>query len=333
MIRLLTALVASLFLAGGIVAQTYIEPRISNEIMKDMGAAYGYTIGQQLALDMISKQVPSLRNETTLAKAQFDLEWLDAVQDMERTFEKYGGLDEIRTAIEGPITEQMRNQRFDATAGMAFINDVKARGQGQIASPFIETLLIARPSFRRDPIREMQEGYRQTWAGDGSGKAKGLSFGVTFPKSWKEQPGVRPNVAFSAYSEKGRGTEGMVIVINELDPGEPITKADVQYSIRNKETDEFAPPNAVVIETGYAEIEGYPGFWQELTMEVTRGRLTAPVKAVVYQYFIENHQMSVSLQTMEEPGGEPVSERFERYLPLFDNLANQIVIYDPYLRH
>lgn len=60
------------------------------------------------------------------------------------------------------------------------------------------------------------DGQHITFNTEGHPKAKGVNLTLAYPKSWRADEGLRPNIVQKFVSEGGRGLEIMMIITKEL---------------------------------------------------------------------------------------------------------------------
>lgn len=303
--------------------------------MLDMSRTYGYYIGQTYTLDNIKKKYPNLQNEIFLIKNDFDLKYLKSIKDIEQFFTKNMSKkqwSDLQKMVKDGIKKQL-NTNISYEESLEAIQVVKARIKGDIESPVIETLLMFNPNYQKNPIEELNDKFIQTYNSKDNPKAKGVDFSVKVPKSWKSQEANRPNIVRKFTSNNGyiiedTFIENIMILVYDL-PIEvkKLTSQDVTDVCND------IPENSVLRECKATTLENLPVVVQRLKLNMKRLENSMNMEVVQYNVFYKNKMIIIQGQvgTMNEKISEKtLLERFEKFKPVFNYVANSLMISNLY---
>ena len=300
-----------------------------------MSRTYGYYIGQTYTLDNIKKKYPNLQNEIFLIKNDFDLKYLKSIKDIEQFFTKNMSKkqwSDLQKMVKDGIKKQL-NTNISYEESLEAIQVVKARIKGDIESPVIETLLMFNPNYQKNPIEELNDKFIQTYNSKDNPKAKGVDFSVKVPKSWKSQEANRPNIVRKFTSNNGyiiedTFIENIMILVYDL-PIEvkKLTSQDVTDVCND------IPENSVLRECKATTLENLPVVVQRLKLNMKRLENSMNMEVVQYNVFYKNKMIIIQGQvgTMNENISEKtLLERFEKFKPVFNYVANSLMISNLY---
>lgn len=300
-----------------------------------MSRTYGYYIGQTYTLDNIKKKYPNLQNEIFLIKNDFDLKYLKSIKDIEQFFTKNMSKkqwSDLQKMVKDGIKKQL-NTNISYEESLEAIQVVKARIKGDIESPVIETLLMFNPNYQKNPIEELNDKFIQTYNSKDNPKAKGVDFSVKVPKSWKSQEANRPNIVRKFTSNNGyiiedTFIENIMILVYDL-PIEvkKLTSQDVTDVCND------IPENSVLRECKATTLENLPVVVQRLKLNMKRLENSMNMEVVQYNVFYKNKMIIIQGQvgTMNEKISEKtLLERFEKFKPVFNYVANSLMINNLY---
>ncbi|WP_141050776.1 hypothetical protein [Aliarcobacter cryaerophilus] len=300
-----------------------------------MSRTYGYYIGQTYTLDNIKKKYPNLQNEIFLIKNDFDLKYLKSIKDIEQFFTKNMSKkqwSDLQKMVKDGIKKQL-NTNISYEESLEAIQVVKARIKGDIESPVIETLLMFNPNYQKNPIEELNDKFIQTYNSKDNPKAKGVDFSVKVPKSWKSQEANRPNIVRKFTSNNGyiiedTFIENIMILVYDL-PIEvkKLTSQDVTDVCND------IPENSVLRDCKATTLENLPVVVQRLKLNMKRLENCMNMEVVQYNVFYKNKMIIIQGQvgTMNEKISEKtLLERFEKFKPVFNYVANSLMISNLY---
>ena len=300
-----------------------------------MSRTYGYYIGQTYTLDNIKKKYPNLQNEIFLIKNDFDLKYLKSIKDIEQFFTKNMSKkqwSDLQKMVKDGIKKQL-NTNISYEESLEAIQVVKARIKGDIESPVIETLLMFNPNYQKNPIEEINDKFLQTYNSKDNPKAKGVDFSVKVPKSWKSQEANRPNIVRKFTSNNGyiiedTFIENIMILVYDL-PIEvkKLTSQDVTDICND------IPENSVLRDCKEAILENLPAVVKRFKLNMKRLENSMNMEVVQYNVFYKNKMIIIQGQvgTMNEKISEKtLLERFEKFKPVFNYVANSLMISNLY---
>ena len=300
-----------------------------------MSRTYGYYIGQTYTLDNIKKKYPNLQNEIFLIKNDFDLKYLKSIKDIEQFFTKNMSKkqwSDFQKMVKDGIKKQL-NTNISYEESLEAIQVVKARIKGDIESPVIETLLMFNPNYQKNPIEELNDKFIQTYNSKDNPKAKGVDFSVKVPKSWKSQEANRPNIVRKFTSNNGyiiedTFIENIMILVYDL-PIEvkKLTSQDVTDVCND------IPENSVLRECKATTLENLPAVVKRFKLNMKRLENSMNMEVVQYNVFYKNKMIIIQGQvgTMNEKISEKtLLERFEKFKPVFNYVANSLMISNLY---
>lgn len=297
----------------------------------DAANAYGFYRGQALTLERVGRAFPRLKADTVLAQNAFDAVFLPALN----------AIDEALTAIEPDWSEGLdqtiidNNNLDDLTPStevdaLAGIETVRARARGEMPSPVLETLLMFTPRYQRDPAAEFRDGFKQSLNVDGTGKAKGVRLKLDLPLSWSSQEGSRPNIIRKFTSENGRGTE--IVLLGIFDLGGEVGEADIAEVLNDTGILDMVPDDSHVIDYGDYTLETMPGYWVRFDHGSTRGRVDIAMSWITYGIAYRGKLIQIQAAVGGEAPQKPdeLTARFSKFEPLFDQIAQSLVLPDVY---
>ena len=323
--------VAALALAQGALAQGGVSyPAMTNEGFDHMAGTYGFYIGQAYSVEALAERFPDLRGRLSRAQASFDAEFAASVRNIDAILTA-----ESRTWPNGAreeLTEAVRSQldlstitRADADA---FAEEVERRASGEIPSPYLETFLIYRPDFFERPAEEFFRAYRKTFRTGDHPKSKGVDFQVEYPISWASAEGRRPNVIAMFTSENGRGLETVSLIVIEL----PVDAAELEGATGQEMLDAellqmFVPSSGRVLSAVPIRLDRLEGGKLTFTLEERYLDQTVMGRTAAYAVLYQNKLIVIqgSVGGVAQVGGD-VEARFEKFAPLFDQIANSLVV-------
>lgn len=313
----------------------YAEIKLSNPLAKDIGQAYGFYLGQNYSLSEISKKYPSLSGLALIAEKEFSATFKSSIDGMDALMAKYAKSEwnKIKAQLTTQIASSINIEQISETQARQFVEQVRERAKGNIESPVIETMLLFKSGYEKNPEREFLDGYKFKYSTNGAGKAKGVAFSIESPKTWVAKEGNRPNIVQKFVSENGRGLELLLILIKEipLQPGEKITEKDISEILNPKDIQDFIPDGGVYLNSGKLTLENLPGFWVHFKMDMARMRNTVGMETIMYTIFYKNKMIQIQGQVVSSINGEPAERGgLKKYEKLFDLMANSFVISSMY---
>jgi hypothetical protein len=313
------------------------EITLSRELVMDISRTWGYVLGQQARLDEISQKHPSLKGNVYMAEKEFELAFGSSINAIDSRMKKYA--KDFWFKVTQQIKEQnrdlIRNNPSNSNSANDFISMVTERSKGVgIDSPIYETLLMFKPGYQKYPIREFNDRHRYHFKSDGSGKAKGVKFHIQIPTSWKSKEAERPNIVRKFVSENGRGPATiMVLVLKAVEPHEAhLLEQDMVDIVESKRYHEFVPEGFTLIDGGKLTLEDLPGAWYTMNATIERMRSSVELESINYAVVYKNLMIQIQGQVATKINGEPTNNGgLKKYLPLFDQVVNSLVLRENYL--
>jgi hypothetical protein len=311
---------------------------LSKALIMDMSRSYGYNMGQTYVLDAIEKKYPNLKTQVFLAKNEFDLKYSRSIKEIELNFSKNMSKkqwNDYKSNIQNQIKKQFNYGNITQDEALNFIEEVKLRTKGNIESPVIETLLTFNEAYQKNPISELNDGFFQKYNSKDNPKAKGVDFTVKVPKSWKSQEANRPNIVRKFTSNNGyviedAFMESIMLLVYDL-PSEvnSLSQQDVNDICND------LPENAVLRECKKTKLEDLPVVIQRTKLSASRLENSMSIELIQYKIFFKNKAIVIHGQvgTLNEKVSEKILlERFEKFKPIFNYVANSLVISDLYTK-
>lgn len=179
-------------------------------------------------------------------------------------------------------------------------------------------------------LQRFINGERVTYSTEGNPKAKGIEMSFDYPASWGGADGRRPNTLYQVTSEKGRGLELCNLVIKEINlpPGTKITSQDIEELFDPKGLKDFVPAGNRFISGKRTTLDGQPGAWFQFSADADRAGVSLQMIWLMYQVYYDR-RLIIFLCGVGDSGDKPrklVQQRFGASLPLFQQIANSIII-------
>lgn len=309
-------------------------PRLSNLLAEEMARTYWYCIGQETSIELLVDKFPQLGKQLLAAQSEFDLKFKPAITTIDRVLiEKnrpWAGQKETSLAN---LRKQINLKDITLDQAQAYVAEIHKRARGEMPSPILETLLMFHPTYIREPAEEYLAGYKREYRSDGSGKAKGVKFGIEYPMSWKADESRRPNIVKKFVSENGRGLEIVSLLVLETPASarSPATAKDVE-EIRQARIWESVAVGSKTLDSGTVRLLGQPAIWGEYTWRTNQAGIDLELHGFDLMFLYESRLVGVSFQNTISPhnSNETAEQKFERYAPLFQLMISSIDVFNRY---
>ncbi len=318
--------VALALLASTVVAQVNTsDPEARN---RELFQTYGYCLGQQRSLDQIRRDFPSMRVSLYQAEVAFSVTFGKSCNAIGEQFS-----DAVRQRLKDEFDKKLPTTSISESIARDLIVKVSARAKGDIPSPVKETLLAFNPDFRKSPGLEFIRGFTRTYSTLNHPKAKGLNLEIKVPMSWMAREGNRPNVVQFFKAEYGRSDAAALLMVQQftLPKGARVSQRDIDEVFSARNLKDFVPDGAIMLESKPITIEGLKGgMW---VLEESAQRLAFSMTMRTLQYAILYNNRLIFLQFAAGGTEDTRAEwlaTFERSRPLFQMVANSLVIVDKY---
>jgi hypothetical protein len=295
---------------------------------RELIRTYGYCYGQQRSVEQVQSEFPSLSQAMFQAEAAFAVTFGKSCQAVAAEFP-----EDIRKQLNSKLDQLLPHSVISEAIARDFIAKIHARARGDIETPVKETLLAFNPDFRKSPALEFMRGYTKPYSTLNHAKAKGLHLEVKVPASWMAREGNRPNVVQFFKSEYGRGESSALILVQHIDVPKGVrpTQREIDSLFSSSNLRTFVPDGSTVIESKPIVLEGQEGGM--LVYEMSADRLDVSIRMRMLQYVIlyENRLIFLQFSTGGTPPDRPLwIAAFERHRPLFQQIANSLVIVNKY---
>ena len=305
---------------------------LTKPLVMDISRTYGYVTSQTLVAEKLKKKYPSEKYELNKAQIEFDLKFKSSIENIKKTF---GDKEwtKYQKMMDPKLISQVDTINLDLSYKNGFANEITERTKGNIESPVIETLLMFNPKYQKYPTLEFDDGFKKRLYSKDSSKAKGVDFHIDIPQSWKVKSGKRPNTLWlssyqNGYLDEDNSQVSLGTIVREL-------PEKIDY-ITQEEAQEFC--NEALKDTPIKEcikitLENLPAIYARNTMTLERLRFKTTME--VANYFVFYNDRMILLQgivgnTNDTLSQKQLNKKFDKYLPLFDQIANSLVINDIY---
>lgn len=181
-------------------------------------------------------------------------------------------------------------------------------------------------------IKEFFNGQRLMYSSKNEPKAKGIELSFEYPTSWNGLNGKRPNVLYQVTSNGGKGLEICNIVIKNIDfqNGYVLTEQDKEELISLNSLKENLPKDSIFLQGGKTKIEGIYTGWVRFLNKYERA--DSKLLSIWQSYYMIYNQKLIifgcSIADGEFTPKEKLIEKFDTFHPLFQEMANSIIIYN-----
>lgn len=317
----------------------------------DHSYALGFLFAQTAHLEAVRSKYPELIGSSLIAENAFRASFGNAERNIRQALKQVLGkhYDEYVSKMMSSLLGAESQKEFGKRDAIRFIEDVKARGNGELEPRLLRTLLKAQ--FRDEPASELIHKFYQTFRTTGHRKSKGLSIQIEYPQSWVAREGKRPNVV-QVFAGEGRHAivQTLIMIRNfaaemgKVFPPEILKELQTLEGSQEFAVDMFSRQSVTEMidelgmknprQTSYKRIviDRWPGVMYEVTGEQQRLDVTLSSHQRMYTAIYKGFMIFFQCSVTKRPG---VSEAdFQKsislYSPLFHLMANSIVILDQY---
>ena len=292
-----------------------------------MARAFGFVIGQGVALDMLAEAHPALADEAAGAREAFDAAFPEVEDKLAAELRSAFGAA-VFTKFRGDLLERVTAARakepISADEAEDFLALVLRRAQGEgVEQDILDYLLAA--SFAADPAAEFADGFRQRFRADGSGKAQGLKLRLQLPRSWTGGDVDRPTAVQRWVSEGGHGNAAIQLDVRDARGFNP-SKNEIARFIAQGGVRELVIDGAEVVDASAYSLETLPGF-SALLQSTLPDRPGALSWTQMYQVFFRGKAISLTCTATGKSDDTPsVEQHLRRIQPLCRQVASSLVI-------
>lgn len=305
----------------GNIARTdsmYVEKRPDPLLLSK---AYGYAIGKEIMAGRISKMYPVLELIAQKNFSRFMESWGMSIARIKFVLERYTKMpfQEFDSLLVGQMQPMLEAQELDFVSALEFINQLDTISKGQnIEASIFETLLAYR--FPVAPNNEMHAGFSYLYDPGENPVARGLSFNLRLPVTWKTEAGISPNVVDMFISEQGRGQEAMVVIVVGDETLGELTGRDKEEFYEEENIKRLLPPGSKFDSMKQITLAGKPGLQVVFYNNPQVLDVSMYGKYIVYLTDYQNKIIFLSGSVFGEEEAE-IEKRFQHFLPFFRNVA------------
>jgi len=311
-------------------------PAMSNQAADDMAKTYAFCVGQQYSIEALEVRFPALEARLHRSQQRFESTFgsavasIDAILSKENTHWNEGRrklLDELRT--------QIKVDEVSLEDAKVYATEVENRAEGEIPSPFLETLLIYNPKYLRAPADEFLAGYSKVMDLAGNPKAAGVSIRLQVPTSWRVKDGNHPRIVAVAISENGRGDAMIMVQTIPLPLAEDVvvTESELEEIFGNDSIKDILGKDFKVISSKRTTLEALPSVTVECESRTSRLDLEICQRQTVHIILFKN-KLIVLYCGVATPlaSKNRLAGLFDNYSPLLKLIANSLVIREKWVQ-
>lgn len=311
----------------------FAQKNPNNLKYKRVFQTYSFLRGQKLSLNRIQNELPELSIQASNFALQFDLKYPSITMKLEDYLraENESAFQIIKKELENKLDSQSNAITIDNKFAEVFFSVIKERINGQIPSPFLETILSFQ--FINIPHDEFNENYIYTFKTIGHSKAKNTDWQVNVPLSWKSMEGDRPNIIQKFISDFGEGQESIMLLVKDIsdEKKNKITEAEIEEFFKEDVVKSSIPDGSKFISFKNMKFDGIKGGMLELEQNVQRLDFNFKIRLLQY-YFIYKGQLYLLQCTVNqnELSKDDIEFKMKKFKPLFYLVANSIVVNSKY---
>ena len=299
----------------------------------ELEKTYAYCKGQELALKRIEEKYPDLRQSIFFIRSKFNSEFSTSLQTITKILSKN---KKVFKKLNEKLDEMLKKIILQPKKNLInFIEEIGRRSTGNMESPMIETLLIYNPFYNKYPHREFNNDFKKTFISDGSNKAKGVSFEISVPQSWKSKEAYRPNIVRKFISRNGHGNVMATILVKntEIDDNIVFNKSGINEYILTDEMIKTVDKSFLLKDYGRFKIENQVGYWQHTNKTYQRGEFQVNIDMLSYYILFNNKMIIIQFFVVINNNISKKKEQqkeFKKYEPLFKQILNSFILTDRY---
>lgn len=321
MIRLLYLILLTL---NVFCSNLYSQNTKTHSGLKNAINGYSYLKQQEQIIDVIKLKYPDLSKDLDVSVWMFNNKYKNAKGNLEKFILKQNVslLDinkiilENYTSVHSSITNEYSTN---------FIKDLKLRAEGNMLSPYLETILFY--NFICSPADEFMEGFKKELFANN--KEKNINLKMKIPLSWNIRDADRPNIVKKAISENGLGNEQVLILIKKI-PKEFEENNIRLSSIYNRDDIKIFSEDKNIIESYEIVIDGIDGYYFSYMSD--KERFDNKVQILYYNYLFEyqNEMVLISFSLGYENELDQNYQTKDNFIKLFKIMINTLVFIDQY---
>lgn len=297
------------------------------QAVRSISRAYGFVAGQTLSLAQIEEAYPELIPQVFGARAAFNSAFPEVESRLEAELRAVFGekdFDGLRRDMQEKVSDALQKQPLSAAQAAEFLAGVQSHARGEGLDPEIRDYLLA-ITYANEPSAEFNDGFRQRYRTDGSGKALGLRLHLQLPRSWSSTDGERKRAIRQWISEGGNGRDLILLDIRDVGNFRP-SRAEIERFIAQGGARELAMHVGEVVEASAFSLESLPGYSAVLYSPV-KGDDVVQTRIQMYQFFFRGKAIGLMCATVgAEAESLAVEQSFRRIQPLCRQVVNSLVI-------
>lgn len=302
---------------------------VGEKELLDMSKTYGFYLGQSYSLNHIEKKFPQLKQQVYLASYEFDSKYKKSIDNIEMMLKDVTKKEwaNFQETIQSAIYQKLNPSDLTLSESLNFLTTVKSRAKGELESPILETLLSYHPTYQKYPEKEFLDGYFYRYKSDGNPKSKGVNFTIKVPESWLSKEAERPNIVRKFISQNGSNPNMIMAIVYDIPQNiTKINKEDLKYLCND------IPHGSILRSCDKIVIENLPAIRQKMKMKMQRIDKVVDIEIVQYSIFFKNKVISLQghIGNFENLSEKELLKRFKQYEPLFELVANSLVLEDMY---
>jgi len=163
-------------------------------------------------------------------------------------------------------------------------------------------------------------------------KAKGINITVEYPSYWKLSEGERPNIVQKFSGDASDGITRMFLILIKDMPSEVsrMSAEDIAKEVFSGESlKDIVPPGGEFIKGEQTRYDGQPGAWAIFSINSQRAGMTMKMYTLQHMFIYGGKMVSIQCMVggLEQAGGN-LSQEFNNYVPLFQQIGNSIIVPD-----
>lgn len=299
----------------------------------DLSKTIGFIEGQRLTLKNITQRFPDLSSSALAASLEFESAFGTAEEQMKSHFQSIlkDRYPKFILDLQSQLAVSLDFKKMTIENAQKFISEVGSRANGNIPSPFLETLLTY--EYKDNPSEEFSRRYIRKYNTKGHQKAEELDITVSYPLSWEPTEGERPNIVQNFRSENGRGFELFSLMVKNI----PLPE---RYVISDQELDEFFTNKSLqkMVPAGGKFIYAKPVILDNnkagvVVFDQTAQRLgtTMTTRIQTYTTIVKQKMISLNFSVIaRDENNDTFEKRSQKFEPLFMMIANSFIIQNQY---
>lgn len=302
----------------------YSQNTKTNSGLKNAITGYSYLKQQEQIIDVIKLKYPDLSKDLDVSLWMFNNKYKNAKGNLEKFILKQNvSLFDINKIILENYTSVHSSITNEYSAN--FIKDLKLRAEGNMLSPYLETILFY--NFISNPADEFIEGFKKELFVNN--KEKNINLKMKIPLSWNIRDADRPNIVKKAISENGLGNEQVLILIKKL-PKEFEENNVRLSSIYNSDDIKIFSEDNNIIESYEIAIDGINGYYFSYISD--KERFGNKVQILYYNYLFEyqNEMVLIGFSLGYENELDQNYQTKDNFMKLFKIMINTLVFIDQY---